>query len=135
VQDAVLRAYRAFDGIRGTDIKPWLLAIVRNCCRNAGTVAKRHAHAPLPGPDDPALIADGSDPEQAAVQTSENRKLNAVVALLPDEFRDVLILREIEDMSYREIAEALEIPVGTVMSRLARARTMLKQKWMAEERA
>jgi RNA polymerase sigma-70 factor (ECF subfamily) len=61
--------------------------------------------------------------------------LNETMALLPDEFREVLILREIEDLSYREIAEVTKIPIGTVMSRLARARAMLKEKWMAEEHA
>jgi RNA polymerase sigma factor (sigma-70 family) len=135
VQDAMLRAYRAFDGVRGEDIKPWLLAIVRNCFRNAGADARRHAHSSLPEGDDARLVSRETDPEQSALQTSESRRLNKAIGLLPEEFREVLILREIEDMSYREIAAALEIPVGTVMSRLARARAMLKESWLAKERA
>src|SRR5437763_12209185 len=91
VQDAMLRAYRAFDGFRGGDIKPWLLAIVRNCWRNARTDAKRRAYTPLQEEDDSTLIVDEVDPEQASVQASERRKLNETMALLPDECREVLI--------------------------------------------
>jgi len=135
VQDAMLRAYRAFDGVRGNDIKPWLLAIVRNCCRSAGANARRHAHSLLPEEDDARFASNEMDPEQTAVRASESRSLNRAVESLPEEFREVLILRELEDMSYRDIAAALEIPQGTVMSRLARARAMLKDKWLAKERA
>jgi RNA polymerase sigma factor (sigma-70 family) len=134
VQDAMLRAFRAFDGFRGGDIKPWLLAIVRNCSRNAGADAKRRAHAPLPEEHAKALVSPEASPETLAVQASESRKLNEAIALLPNEFREALILREMEDMSYREIAEATGAPIGTVMSRLARARAMLKERWMAETR-
>jgi len=134
VQEAMLRAYRGFDGFRGGDIKPWLLAIVRNCWRNIGAETKKRAHAPLPEEDDGRLVAEGADPEQAAIEASRSRKLNEAVALLPHEFREALILREIEDLSYREIAEVTKAPIGTVMSRLARARAMLKEKWMTEER-
>ncbi len=73
-----------------------------------------------------------ADPETSALQASQSRKLDEVIALLPDEYREVLILREMEDMSYRDIAEITGVPIGTVMSRLARARAMLKEKWMAE---
>lgn len=132
VQDAMLRAYRAFDGFRGGDIKPWLLAIVRNCWRNSGTAAKRRAHVPLPEEGDGALPAEGLSPEEAAIEASRSRIVNEAVALLPDEFREVIIFREVEDMSYREIAAAIEVPIGTVMSRLARARSMLKKKLVAE---
>ena len=134
VQEAMLRAYRAFDGFKGSSMKPWLLAIVRNCWRNWGSDTKRHAHMPLPEQEDAALIADDLNPEQAAVRASERRKLNEALKLLPNEFREVLILREVEDMSYREIADITETPIGTVMSRLARARAMLRETWMAEER-
>jgi RNA polymerase sigma factor (sigma-70 family) len=128
VQDAMLRAFRAFDGFRGGDPKAWLLAIVRNCCRNAGADTRRRAHAPLPEDDaGGAFSSDDADPEARAVHASESRRLNAAIALLPNEFREVLILREIEEMSYREIAETTGTPIGTVMSRLARARGMLKE--------
>jgi RNA polymerase sigma-70 factor (ECF subfamily) len=134
VQDAMLRAFRAFDGFRGGDIKPWLLTIVRNCSRNVGADIKRRAHAPLPEEDTNALVSTEASPEMLAMQASETRKLDETIALLPNEFREVLILREMEDMSYREIAEVTGVPIGTVMSRLARARALLKEKWMAETR-
>ena len=125
----MLRAFRAFDGFRGGDVKPWLLAIVRNCWRNASADARRNRHQPLPEDHESALAADAPDPEAAAAGASESRRLNDVIALLPNEYREVLILREMEDMSYREIACVTGIPIGTVMSRLARARAALKEKW------
>ena len=128
VQDAMLRAFRAFDGFRGGDAKPWLLAIVRNCCRNMHADTRRRAHTSLPEDDANAIAGSDADPEFEAVRASESRNLNAAIALLPDEFREVLILREMEEMSYREVAEATGTPIGTVMSRLSRARAMLKEK-------
>jgi RNA polymerase sigma factor (sigma-70 family) len=128
VQDAMLRAFRAFDGFRGGDAKAWLLAIVRNCSRSAGADARRRAHAPLPEDDAGAIASGDADPEAQATRASESRRLNGAITLLPNEFREVLILREMEEMSYREIAETTGAPIGTVMSRLARARGMLKEK-------
>jgi RNA polymerase sigma-70 factor (ECF subfamily) len=132
VQEAMLRAFRAFDSFRGGDAKPWLLAIVRNCWRNAGADKKRRGHTALPEDDSGALVADDAGPEEHAMASSQSRKLDTVIALLPNEFREVLILREMEDMSYREIAEVTGVPIGTVMSRLARARAMLKERWLAQ---
>ena len=133
VQDAMLRAFRAFDGFHGGDAKPWLLAIVRNCWRNAGADRKRRAQIALPQDEDGGLVSADPDPEAVAMEASQSRKLDEVIALLPNEFREVLVLREMEDMSYREIAEITGAPIGTVMSRLARARTMLREKWTARE--
>jgi RNA polymerase sigma-70 factor (ECF subfamily) len=130
VQEAMMRAWRAFDGFRGGDIKPWLLTIVRNCWRTVGADTRRRGHTPLEGSED-ILVSDAIDPETSAVRASESRKLNEVISLLPDEYREVLMLREMEDMSYRDIAEVTGVPIGTVMSRLARARAMLKEKWIA----
>ena len=130
VQEAMLRAWRAFDGFRGGDIRPWLLAIVRNCWRNAGADTKRRGHTALPE-DDGALISEAPDPETFVATASESRKLDEVIALLPDEYREVLLLREMEDRSYRDIAEVTGTPIGTVMSRLARARALLKERWIA----
>jgi len=132
VQDAMLRAFRAFDGFRGGDIKAWLLTIVRNCSRTAGSDIRRRGHTPLPEDDRNALVAPEASPEAFAAQASESRRLEVAMALLPQEFRDVLILREIEDLSYREIAAVTGAPIGTVMSRLARGRALLKQIWLAE---
>lgn len=130
VQDVMLRAYRAFDRIRGEDAKPWLLQIVRNCYRTAIAQRKRRAHVPLPDEDDGSTVtAEGPDPEASAVNASESRKLEAAISALPEEFRETLVLREMEELSYREIADAVGVPIGTVMSRLARARAMLREKW------
>ena len=131
VQEAMLRAYRAFDSVRGESVRPWLMSIVRNCFRDhlarAGRLeglGDRLDHAPFEGPS----------PEAEAAVASDRRRLDAMLALLPDDFREVLVLREVEDMSYREIAEAIGAPIGTVMSRLARARALLTDTWLAEDR-
>jgi len=124
VQDAMLRAFRFFDGLRG-EPKPWLLAIVRNCCftwlqanRPADTVAFNEGLA--------ELLPSGDDgPEALAVRNSDREMLNAAIATLTAPFREVLILRELEDLSYKDIARIADVPIGTVMSRLARARRML----------
>lgn len=134
VQDAMVRALRGFDGLRGDDARPWLMTIVRNCWRDRAARVGARRQVPLPtGADGPELVDDGLDAEAAAVRASEARRMRATIAALPDDFREVLILREMEDLSYREIAEATGAPIGTVMSRLARARALLKETWMAEE--
>jgi len=136
VQDAMLRAWRAFDGFRGGDMRPWLLAIVRNCCRSAAGERKRRGHVALPDEHDhmngEALTFAGPSPEDATIRTDAGRKLDAAIASLPEEFREVLILREMEDLSYRQIASITDAPIGTVMSRLSRARTLLREKWLGE---
>ena len=124
VQDAMLRAFRAFDGFRGGDIKAWLLTIVRNCWRSSGAAERRRGHTEL----DEDLAADGAGPEDSADAASRRRRLDAALALLPEDFREALVLREMEDMSYREIAEITGAPIGTVMSRLARARALLRER-------
>jgi RNA polymerase sigma-70 factor, ECF subfamily len=133
VQDAMLRALRAFAGFRGENVRPWLLAIVRNCWRDrVGDAARRRSDGEA-GMEN--IASDDQGPEASAMQTSEARRLNQIMALLPDDFREVLVLREMEDLSYQEIAATLEIPIGTVMSRLARARNLLKEKWLAGDTA
>jgi len=133
VQDAMLRAFRAFDGFRGEDAKPWLLAIVRNCHRTAWDQRRRRASVPLPEAESEGareMVAEGPDPETAAISSNVARKLDLMIAMLPEEFRETLILREMEDLTYREIAEITGSPIGTVMSRLARARALLREKWI-----
>lgn len=145
MQDAYLRAFRFFGRFRGTDAKPWLLAIVRNSCRDLTARNRRHLAVPLPEEghsDDPdrahvesPFRLDG-DPEKDLIEKDRARVLNQLVKALPVEFREVIMLREFEDLSYKEIAEIVEIPIGTVMSRLARARSMLRESWnvqVAEE--
>jgi RNA polymerase sigma-70 factor (ECF subfamily) len=134
VQDAILRAYRGFDALRGTDAKTWLLTIVRNCHSTAVRQRQRRAFAPLPEEHDPqdghTLIAATPNPEDALIHRDEQRTLQRLMANLPDDYREVLVLREIEDMHYREIAMVMNVPIGTVMSRLARARAALKKHWL-----
>jgi len=123
----VLRAYRFFDGLRG-EPRPWLLAIVRNSCftwfqtnRPADTVDFNDGIAEL-------LPADDDGPEVQASRNCDRRMLNAAIATLPTRFREVLILRELEDLSYKDIARIADVPIGTVMSRLARARQALQRE-------
>ena len=129
VQEAMLRAFRSIDGFRGTEIKPWLMAIVRNC-----VITSRGKRGPIPeseaDPADPAFIDGAPDPEAAAIGADHLRKLNQLVATIPEEFREVLILREMEDLSYRDIARITGAPIGTVMSRLARGRAILRKSWL-----
>jgi RNA polymerase sigma-70 factor (ECF subfamily) len=136
VQEAILRAYRGFDGFRGEDARPWLLAIVRNCFFTAVTQARQKIHVPLPeenaSNDHAALIDESPDPELAAIHADRSRKLDQILAALPQEFREVLVLREMEDLSYRDIAQVTGAPIGTVMSRLARARALLKERWLKD---
>lgn len=134
VQEAMLRAFRAFDGVRGNEVKPWLLAIVRNCCSSWASSARRRAQVALApdeeiANDDNVLAAPAPNPETAAIGADHGAKLVRLVETLPEEFRTVLILREWEEMSYRQIAEVTGAPIGTVMSRLARARALLKETW------
>lgn len=135
VQEAMLRAFRAFETFRGDNMKPWLLSIVRNCHLTA-VGQKRHAlDVPLPSEaeidlGDHGLIEAGLDPETSAIQSQQGRRLGAMIDRLPAEYREVLVLREMEDMSYRDIAQVTGAPIGTVMSRLARARALLRQTWL-----
>ena len=126
VQDAALRALRYLDGLRGDDARGWLLGIVRNT-----TWSWLQANRPseLTARDDdgePQIPAPPSDePETSAIRRAEARLLNEAIAALPVQFREVLILRELEDLSYKDIARIADVPIGTVMSRLARARRLL----------
>jgi RNA polymerase sigma-70 factor (ECF subfamily) len=140
VQDAMLRALKALDGFRGTDAKPWLLAIVRNCCRTVASRSRGRAAFSLDDAESSGTFMDAftsqdPTPEAVAIDRERNQTINEAIARLPDEFREVLILRELEELSYREIAEIAKLPIGTVMSRLSRARTMLKERWLEREEA
>ena len=129
VQEAMLRAFKGFGGFRGENIKPWLLTIVRNCWLSRARGAKRMPTSSEEEARVAEFASDTQGPEEAAIASSQNRRLKLVMALMPDDFREVLVLREIDDLSYQQIAQTLNIPTGTVMSRLARARSMLREKW------
>jgi RNA polymerase sigma-70 factor (ECF subfamily) len=127
VQDAYLRALKAFDGFRGGDGRAWLLTIVRNTCytwlkenrvQELATAFDEEIHATEHG---------STDPEALLLRSADKQSLNEALEKLPLEFREVIVLRELEGLSYKEIAELAGIPVGTVMSRLARARERLQQ--------
>ncbi|MGA2397988.1 MAG: sigma-70 family RNA polymerase sigma factor [Steroidobacteraceae bacterium] len=132
VQEAMLRAWRGFDGLRGGDVKAWLFAIVRNCHLTGHARRERRGFVPLPEEGDPqhaALVSQEPGPEADSMRRDEERSLARLLEELPLEHREVLILREIEELDYRAIASVTQMPIGTVMSRLARARAALKARW------
>jgi len=125
VQEAYLRALRFFGGFHGTDAKAWLLTIVRNTCY---TSLKRNKSAELLADFEEVVLtkqSDEPDPEAMHVLKVRAQLVNEAIEKLPVEFREVVILRELEELSYKEIAEITAIPIGTVMSRLSRARKRL----------
>ena len=139
VQEAYLRAFRFFDGFRGDqDARPWLLGIVRNSCfpwlRERGREPVEFDEERDSDQRDPALYEATDGPERLLERKLERAQVNAAVATLTPLFREVLILREIEAMSYDEIAQVMGIPVGTVMSRLSRARSMLRTALAAADK-
>jgi len=137
VQECYLRALRHFDSVRGSSIKPWLLAILRNVCR---AEYDRRCPQEQPGLEEgqtgDAVTPMWREPEDtleaASARGDDTERMRRLIASLPEPFRETLVLREIEDLSYREIAEAISAPVGTVMSRLARARALLRDAWQAD---
>jgi RNA polymerase sigma-70 factor (ECF subfamily) len=138
VQEAFLRAYRAFDSLRGGDVKAWLFTIVRNCHATERRQSGRRTFVPLPAESEPQpeqVICAAAGPEAATIMRDEQRSLERLLAQLPQEQREVLVLRELEEMSYSEIAGVTGAPIGTVMSRLARARAALRDCWTRSTQA
>lgn len=132
VQDAYLRAFQYFGSFRGGPARPWLLGIVRNVCHTWFAHNQRSQELISPGDglehDAPVLDPQGQaqTPETLLAQTVERSQVQAAIAALALPFREVLVLREIEELSYDDIAGVLQIPPGTVMSRLSRARAQLR---------
>jgi RNA polymerase sigma-70 factor (ECF subfamily) len=125
VQEAMLRAYRFFESFRGGDARAWLLQIVRNSCYSW---LEKNRPAELAVEFDEQLHQrPGLNPETLAAQADERQRLMLALESLPPRAREVLVLRELEDCSYKEIAEIAGIPMGTVMSTLSRARERLQQ--------
>ena len=125
VQEAVLRAIRHIDGFRHGDPRAWLLTIVRNCCY---TWHKQHRRdrTNVPLSDASALnIEDAETADDATIRASDSELIRNAVDKLPADLKEVLILRELNDLSYREISDVVGVPMGTVMSRLSRAREKL----------
>ncbi|SFI76712.1 RNA polymerase sigma-70 factor, ECF subfamily [Bradyrhizobium sp. Gha] len=137
VQECYLRALKHFDSYRGPAMKPWLFAILRNVC-NAEYARRAHSHAAIedtPGATDqtPMWQENEASPEKEVLRNRDAGAIRKMIDALAEPFRETFVLREINNLSYREIAEAVGVPVGTVMSRLARARAMLRAAWTAEE--
>ena len=126
VQEAYLRAFTFFDGFRGEDGRSWLLSVVRNTCYT--WLAKHRGQARTVSLDEEVHgPSDALSPERLLLERAAGEELRAAVAGLPAEFREVVVLRELEGLSYKEIAAVLGAPLGTVMSRLTRARARLQQ--------
>jgi RNA polymerase sigma-70 factor (ECF subfamily) len=139
VQQAYLRALRYFSSFSGTDGKGWILTIVRRACydalRRRRTQGDGVARSVDLDEDEVAQIPDqAADPEAALLRKCDSAMIDRLIADLAPEFREVIVLREFEDMSYREIAALVGVPVGTVMSRLARARDLLRHGYARETR-
>lgn len=141
VQDAYMRAFQFFDGFRGANPRAWILTIVRNSyyawlrkAQSQAAVGLTAASGADVGDEEDVSELEMSDPDQDDVETllikrTEADALHSLVAALPGPFRETLVLREMEELSYQQIAEITGAPIGTVMSRLARARGMLERSW------
>jgi RNA polymerase sigma-70 factor (ECF subfamily) len=127
VQESYLRALKFFDSFHGTDGRVWLLAIVRNTCYTWLKRNKAHQPTVTFNEEMHSAPADALNPETVLLRKEDNEALHQALEELPVEFREALVLRELEGLSYKEIAEIAGIPLGTVMSRLARARERLQQ--------
>lgn len=138
VQECYLRALKHFDSYRGPAMKPWLFSILRNICF---AEFARRAHAATPTDVEandlqntaPLWHETQASPETELLQHRDATAIQRLVNALPEPFRETIVLREIQNLSYRDIAAIVDVPVGTVMSRLARARAMLRTAWLAEE--
>lgn len=138
VQDAYLRAFRYFDAYRGGDFRVWLLRILRNSFvdwvkENRGRRLVFHADAPTGTTADTEEVVwtdSPRDPEALLLEQLDGEALNRIMKELPADYREMLLLREVEDLSYKEIVEVTAMPIGTVMSRLSRARGALRKLWL-----
>jgi RNA polymerase sigma-70 factor, ECF subfamily len=135
VQESYLRAIKFFSSYRGGVARAWLLTIVRNTSLNLLAQKRNQKTVPLPDASDEndnsdqELVDDKADPEFELIQKQAGATMDQLIQALPVIYREVIILREIEELSYREIAEVIGMPIGTVMSRLARARKAIQQHW------
>lgn len=128
VQEAILRAFRFFDTFQGGESRHWLLKIVRNTFYTWYEKNKRHAQTESLGDEVMELPGNEPGPEEVFIREHGAQAVRDAVQTLPLEFREVLLLREFEGYSYKEIADIVEVPIGTVMSRLSRARQHLRHR-------
>ena len=134
VQDAFLRAFRYLDAFRGDNFRVWLLTIVRNSFLDWLKDNRSSRQLFHPAPADLDWTDPNPSPEAMLLDRVDSETLGILMAQLPPEYREVLILREIEDLSYKDIAAVTGIPAGTVMSRLSRARLALRKAWVSSEK-
>jgi RNA polymerase sigma-70 factor (ECF subfamily) len=129
VQESCMKALRAFDSFRGGDFKAWLLTIVRNTCFTQLHRCKDSTgpsiHQSLDTSEEPAADCNIYDPQAIAIKAANAELLHRAINALPEALRETLILREMEALSYKQIGKIVGVPIGTVMSRLARGRTQL----------
>jgi len=133
-QEAFLRAFRFFDGYQGGNMRAWLFTIVRNTCytwlhHNRPAEAAEEFNEEIHSPQD----SGPADPELQLLAQADRESLRRALEELPDVYREAIILRELEGLSYKEIADVASISIGTVMSRLARARTRLREALCAPQ--
>ena len=132
VQDAVLRAFRAFEQFRGASPRAWFFAIVRNCSRTAqdrGRAGLSLVPSEVADTDTAAEQPDPApNPEEETARRSDVERVRAAIESIPEPFREAVVLRDLEELSYAEIAEVTSVPVGTVMSRLSRGRALLAKQ-------
>jgi RNA polymerase sigma-70 factor (ECF subfamily) len=122
-----LRALKSFDGFRGGDARSWLLTIVRNCCYTWLQQNRLQESKPVFNEEIHTTEEHSRSPEELVLETADAQMVKDALEKLPPEYREAIILREMEGMSYNEIAGLCDIPLGTVMSRLARARQGLER--------
>jgi len=126
-QESYLRAFKFFEGFHGTDARAWLLAIVRNTCYT--WLQQNRGRATMASFDEEihTIENEASNPARLVLKSDDREVLKEALEELPVEFREVVVLRDLEELSYKQVAEIANIPLGTVMSRLARARERLKR--------
>jgi RNA polymerase sigma-70 factor (ECF subfamily) len=128
VQETYVKALKGFTSFQpGTNFRAWMYRILRNTFLTSRTGLKASATVALDSDDSPELPAGPETPETILIEHSQHQLLQTAIEVLPVHFREILLLCEVEEMSYQEIAETLSIPIGTVMSRLSRARKALRE--------
>ena len=135
VQDGCLQAFLAFDQMHGSNARAWFLAVIRNACmdllrKRRGRFVEDEYVDDVHGGGDAIESTVAATPEDIAVRASDAHWLRTCIEGLPRDYREVIVLRELEELSYKEISAIVEIPIGTVMSRLARGRDLLHQRML-----
>ena|ERR1043165_384076 len=127
VQDAFLRAFKFFETFRGGNSRSWLLSIVRNTAYTWLEKNRKHEIGTVADDEIENIQDEAPGPETVLLQDTGHKEIMSAIDKLPVEFREAIVLRELEDMSYKEIADMMNVPLGTVMSRLARGRRQLQE--------